>query len=53
LGGLNSPPQLIEFKHSSGKDGPNLKDRHKAMIEQIHFFQAHAYAKNTLRLEDV
>jgi len=39
LGGLNSPPQLIEFKHSSGKDGPNLKDRRKAMIEQIHFFK--------------
>jgi len=42
LGYLNPPPQLAEFKHSSGEDGPNLKDRRKAMIEQIHFFQTHA-----------
>jgi hypothetical protein len=39
---LNPPPQLAEFTHSSGKDGPNLMDRRKAMIEQIHFFQTHA-----------
>jgi hypothetical protein len=39
---LNPPPQLTEFTHSSGKDGPNLKVRRKAMIEQIHFFQTHA-----------
>jgi hypothetical protein len=45
LGYLNTPPQVAEFKHSSGKDGPNLKDRRKAMIEQIHFFQTHAYRK--------
>jgi len=29
----------MEFKHSNGKDGPNLKDRRKAMIEQTHFFK--------------
>jgi hypothetical protein len=45
LGYLNTPPQFAEFKHSSGKDGSNLKDRRKAMIEQIHFFQTHAYRK--------
>jgi hypothetical protein len=28
----NPPPQLMEFKHSSGKDGPNLKNRLKTMI---------------------
>jgi len=39
LGTLNQPPQLLEFKHSNGKDGPYLKDRRKAMIEQIHFFK--------------
>jgi hypothetical protein len=49
LGSLNPPPQLTEFKHSSGKDGPNLKDRRKATIEQIHFLQTHAYAKNPLQ----
>jgi hypothetical protein len=38
LGSLNPPPQLMEFKHSNGKSGPNLKDRRKAMIEQTHFF---------------
>jgi hypothetical protein len=32
LGGLYLPTQLTEFKHSSGKDGSNLKDRRKAMI---------------------
>jgi hypothetical protein len=32
LGYLNTPPQFAEFKHSSGKDGSNLKDRRKAMI---------------------
>jgi hypothetical protein len=37
LGKLNPPPQLLEFKHSNGKDGPDLADRRKAMIEQIHF----------------
>jgi hypothetical protein len=46
LDSLNPPPQLMEFKHSNRKDGPNLKDRRKAMIEQTHF-QTHAYAKNT------
>jgi len=40
LGGLNPPPQLLEFKHLSGNDGPNLKDRRKAMIEHIHFFNS-------------
>jgi hypothetical protein len=45
LGHLNPPPHLAEFKHSSGKDGPNLKDRRKAMIEQIHVFQTHASEK--------
>jgi hypothetical protein len=29
---LNPPPQFAEFKHSSGNDGPSLKDRRKAMI---------------------
>jgi hypothetical protein len=53
LGGLYPPTQLTEFKHSSGERGPNLKDGRKAMIEQIHFFQAHAYAKNTLQSEGV
>jgi hypothetical protein len=33
LGGLNPPPQSIEFKHSNGKSGPHLKDRREAMIE--------------------
>jgi hypothetical protein len=37
LGSLNPPPQLLEFKHPNGKDGPDLTDRRKAMIEQIHF----------------
>jgi len=36
LGSLNPPPQLTEFKHPRCKDGPNLKDPRKAMIEQIH-----------------
>jgi hypothetical protein len=45
LGHLNTPPQFAEFKHSSGKDGPNLKDRRDAMIMQIHFVQTRAYAK--------
>jgi hypothetical protein len=44
LGSLNPPPQLLEFKHPKGKDGPDLTDRRKAMIEQIHF-QTHAHAK--------
>jgi hypothetical protein len=48
LGHLNPPPHFAEFKHSSGKDGPNLKDRRKAMIEQIHVFQTHASEKNTI-----
>jgi hypothetical protein len=38
LGSLKPPPQLMEFKHSNGKGGPDLKDRRKAMIEQIHCF---------------
>jgi hypothetical protein len=42
LGCLNTPPQVAEFKHSSGKGGPNLKDRRKAMIVQIHSVQTHA-----------
>jgi hypothetical protein len=29
----------MEFKHSNGKGGPDLKDRRKAMIEQIHFLK--------------
>jgi hypothetical protein len=33
---------VAEFKHSSGKGGPNLKDRRKAMIVQIHSVQTHA-----------
>jgi hypothetical protein len=37
LSGLNPPPELLEFKHPNGKDGPDLTDRRKAMIEQIHF----------------
>jgi hypothetical protein len=37
----------MEFKHSNGKGGPNLKDRRKAMTEQIHFLKTHAYTKNT------
>jgi hypothetical protein len=45
LGKLNPPPQLLEFKHSNGKDGPNLKDPRKAVIEQIHFKKPHSYAK--------
>jgi hypothetical protein len=36
LGGLYLPPQLMEFKHSGDKTGPNLKDRRKVMIEQTH-----------------
>jgi hypothetical protein len=47
LGYLNPPPQLTEFKHSSGQRGPNLEDRRKAMIAQIHLFQTHAFAKTT------
>jgi hypothetical protein len=39
LGDLNPTPQLLEFKHLSGNDGPNLKDRRKATIEQIHFLK--------------
>jgi len=31
---------LNEFKHSSAERDPNLKDRRKAMIEQIHFFSS-------------
>jgi hypothetical protein len=27
---------LLEFKHSNGKDGPDLEDRRKARIKQIH-----------------
>jgi hypothetical protein len=50
LGNLNPPPQLTEFKHPRCKDGPNLKDPRKAMIEQIHF-QTHAYTKNTHPME--
>jgi hypothetical protein len=37
LSSLNLPPQLLEFKHPNGKDGADLMDRRKAMIEQIHF----------------
>ena len=37
LGDLNPPPQLPELQHLSGNDGPNLKDRRKAAIEQTHF----------------
>jgi hypothetical protein len=37
----------MEFKHSSGKDGPNLKNRLKAMIEQTHFFQTPRIRKKT------
>jgi hypothetical protein len=48
LGYLNPPPQLTEFKHSSGQRGPNLEDRRKAMIAQIHLFQTHAFAKTTI-----
>jgi hypothetical protein len=40
------PPQFAEFKHSSGKDGPNLKDRRKAMVVQIHFVQTHMQKYN-------
>jgi hypothetical protein len=29
----------MEFKHSNGKGGPDLKDRRKAMIEQTHFLK--------------
>jgi hypothetical protein len=39
LGDQNPTPQLLEFKHLSGDDGPNLKDRRKATIEQIHFLK--------------
>jgi hypothetical protein len=45
---LNPPPQLTELKHSSGQRGPNLEDRRKAMIAQIHLFQTHVYAKTTI-----
>jgi hypothetical protein len=27
LGSLNPPPQLLEFEHPNGKDGPDLTDR--------------------------
>jgi hypothetical protein len=37
LGDLNPLPQLPELQHLSSNDGPNLKDRHKATIEQTHF----------------
>jgi hypothetical protein len=37
LGELNPTTQLLKFRHFSGNGGPNLKDRRKAMIEQIHF----------------
>jgi hypothetical protein len=50
LGSLNLPPQSLEFKHLSGNDGPILKDRRKAMIEQIHFFKTLAYAKKLLTI---
>jgi hypothetical protein len=36
-GNLNPPLQVTECKQSRGKDGPNLEDPRKAMIEQIHF----------------
>jgi hypothetical protein len=36
----------MEFKHSNGKGGPNLKDRRKAMIEQIHFLKL-TYSQKT------
>ena len=49
MGSLNSPPQLTEFKHSNGKGGPNLKDRRKAMIEQIHFLKLTHTQKTRLR----
>jgi hypothetical protein len=47
LGRLNPPPQLLEFKHSNGKDRPNLKDPRKAGIEQIHFKKLTHTQKNT------
>src|SRR5258706_16226216 len=37
----------MEFKHSSGKDGPNLKNRLKAMIEQTHFFSNSTHTQKT------
>jgi hypothetical protein len=40
----------MEFKHSNGKGGPDLKDRRKAMIEQTHFLKTHAY-KTRLQME--
>jgi hypothetical protein len=49
MGNLNPPPQLLEFKHSNAKDGPDLKDRREAMIEQIHFFElTHSQKKTRL-----
>jgi hypothetical protein len=36
---LKPPPQLTEFTHSSGKDGPNLKDRRKAMSNKFILFK--------------
>jgi hypothetical protein len=47
LSSLNLPPQSLEFKHLSGNDGPNLKDRRKAMIEQTHFFKNSRLCKKT------
>ena len=36
----------MEFKHSNGKGGPNLSDRRKAMIEQIHFLKLSIHKKH-------
>jgi hypothetical protein len=51
LGKLNPPPQLLEFKHLNGKDGPNLKDPRKAVIEQIHFKNSLIRKKHAYDLE--
>jgi hypothetical protein len=37
----------MEFKHSNGKGGPDLKDRRKAMIEQIYFLKRSIHKKHT------
>jgi hypothetical protein len=43
------PRQLMEFKHSGDKSGPNLKDRRKAVIEQTHFFTYRKMRRQTGR----
>jgi hypothetical protein len=40
----------MEFKHSNGKGGPDLKDRRKAMIEQTHFLKL-TRVQNTSAME--